>query len=504
MSLETTEGPEYRIQMTDICKSFGGVHALESVSLNVKRGEIYALVGENGAGKSTLMKILSGATIPDSGEIRIEGKTVHIHNPKMGIDLGVSVIYQELALMPDMSVTENIFIDRINTGMKIINWKQLHGEAKKILKDLGFEKISPSKKAADFSIAYQQIVEICKALSRNSFILVLDEPTAVLSTVETEQLFKLLKKLRDDGVSIIYISHRLKEIFQICDRGTVLRDGKNAGNVTISEIDEHTLVSMMIGRELQNYFPKRTSHIGEVIFEAKNIVRGTVVNDVSFTVHAGEVFGISGLVGAGRTETLMAILGEDKRDGGSIFIKGKEVGIHSPIDALKAGISLLPEDRKTQGVLLELPIMHNITISCLSKLCRIIGVIDGRRERETADRLIKKLRIKIGNPWDPCSSLSGGNQQKVSISKLLGADCAVLFFDEPTRGVDVGAKVEIYNIINEIVTEGYGVVMVSSEMPEIIGMCDRVAVMRNGRITGVLNKDELTEQNLIKYSMEVV
>jgi ribose transport system ATP-binding protein len=504
MPVETMEKPEYRIQMKAICKNFGGVHALKNVSLDVKKGEIYALVGENGAGKSTLMKILAGAQAPDSGEIYIEGKSVHIQTPKKGIDLGISVIYQEFALMPDMSVTENIFIDKLNSGMKIINWKQLHSEAKVILEELGFGKIVGSKLVADLSIAYQQIVEICKALSRNTSILVLDEPTAVLSTVEAEQLFTLLKKLKDDGVSIIYISHRLNEIFRICDRATVLRDGENIGTVTISEINEGELVNMMIGRSIQNYFPKRTPHPGDVIFEARNIVRGNVVKDVSFTVRSGEVFGISGLVGAGRTETLMALLGEDKRDSGSIVVKGKEVNIRSVIDALKAGISLLPEDRKTQGVLLELPIMHNITISCLNKLCRIIGIIDRHREQEVAKKLVDKLRIKMGNLGDPCSSLSGGNQQKVSISKLLGAESTVLFFDEPTRGVDVGAKIEIYNIINEIVAEGYGVVMVSSEMAEVIGMCDRVAVMRNGRITGILNKDELTEQNLIKYSMEAI
>jgi ribose transport system ATP-binding protein len=489
--------------MSDISKRFGGVTALNKVNFSAGRGEIHALVGENGAGKSTLMKILAGAHTPDEGNIFIDGEEVHVYTPKDGIDLGLSVIYQEFALMPDMSVAENIFIDDLNENKRFVRWKELYAQTKAILDELGFGNISPSKQVADLPVAYQQIVEICKALSRNSKILILDEPTAVLSTMETEQLFKLLKKLKSDGVTIIYISHRMNEIFSLCDCATVLRDGENVGTVDLKDTTEQGLVNMMIGRSLQNYYPEREHVIGDVVFEARNIVSGDVVKDVSFSVRAGEVFGLSGLVGAGRTETLMAILGELKREGGEIFVNGKAANVRSPLTALKAGVSILPEDRKTQGVLLELPILHNITISCLNKLAGFFGVISFRKERETANELVEKLRIKIGALSDPCLSLSGGNQQKVSISKLLGTDSKVLFFDEPTRGVDVGAKIEIYKIINEIVAEGYGVVMVSSEMPEIIGMCDRVAVMRNGRITGELNRDELTEINLIKYSMEV-
>jgi ribose transport system ATP-binding protein len=492
-----------RLVMKNICKRFGGVTALNAVNFSAGTGEIHALVGENGAGKSTLMKILAGAHTPDEGAIFIGGVERRIRNPKDGIELGISVIYQEFALMQDMSVAENIFIDELNTGKKLVRWKELYSKAKNILTELGIEGITPSRPVSELPVAYCQIVEICKALSRNSNILVLDEPTAVLSSVETEQLFKLLLKLREDGVTIIYISHRMNEIFSLCDRATVLRDGEYIGTVRLSETDEQGLVSMMIGRSLQNYFPEREHHIGDVIFDARNIVSGNVVNDVSFCVRKGEVLGLSGLVGAGRTETLMAILGEIRRDSGSIFVEGREVKIKSPRKALKAGISILPEDRKLQGVLLELPILHNITISCLDKICRLLGVLNFKKERDTANELVEKLRIKIGALTDACSSLSGGNQQKVSISKLLGSDSRVLFFDEPTRGVDVGAKLEIYKIINEIVAEGYGVVMVSSEMPEIIGMCDRAMVMRNGRVTGELSREELTEINLIKYSMEV-
>jgi len=495
---------QYRLVMEGVTKRFGGVTALENVDFSVKPGEIHALVGENGAGKSTLMKILAGAHMPNAGKILIDGEEVSITSPKDGIALGISVIYQEFALMPEVTVAENIFIETINTGrQKLIQWKKLFADTKDILSRLGFGYISPKTQVKDLSIAHRQVVEICKALSRNCKILVLDEPTAVLSTAETEQLFVLLKLLRDEGVSIIYISHRMNEIFSISDRVSVLRDGLNVDTVVTADASEQEVVRMMIGRDLSAYFPEREHRIGDVVFEAKNIVSGKVVSDVSFSVRSGEVFGLSGLVGAGRTETLMAIMGELKRDSGEIFVDGKEVKMNSPIDALKAGVSLLPEDRKTQGVLLELPILHNMTISCMNKVSSKIGIIQFKKEHSLGNGLVDKLRIKIGALTDPCSSLSGGNQQKVSISKLLGTESRVLFFDEPTRGVDVGAKIEIYKIINEIVAEGYGVVMVSSEMPEIIGMCDRVAVMRNGRVTGELDRDELTELNLIKYSMEV-
>jgi ribose transport system ATP-binding protein len=489
--------------MRNICKSFGGVHALKDVSLCVRAGEIHALLGENGAGKSTLMKILSGAYSLDSGGIWIDGSEVRINSPKEGIALGVSVIYQELALMGDLTAAENIFIDNLNNGRGLINWKRLRTKTQEALNDLGFGHIPPASQVSELSIAYQQVVEICKALSRKSSILVLDEPTAVLSTHEAEQLFTLLGKLSASGVAIIYISHRLEEILKICDRATVLRDGENVSTVEIKDVDEQKLVNMMIGRDPQNYFPERERAIGEVVFEADGICRGDAVRNVSFRVRAGEVFGISGLVGAGRTETVMAILGEDKRDSGTVRINGRAVKMRSPIDARKAGVSLLTEDRKTQGVLLDLPILYNISLCALKALSGPGGVINRKKERQTAGALVDKLQIKIGSLDDDCSSLSGGNQQKVSISKLLGSGSRILLFDEPTRGVDVGAKIEIYKIISELVSEGYAIIMISSEMPEIIGMCDRVAVMRGGRIVGEIDREELSEQSLINLSMGV-
>lgn len=497
------EASENMLDMSGICKSFGGIHALKDVDFSLKKGEIHALVGENGAGKSTLMKILSGAYTADEGQISIDGKKIHFNNPMDGIKHGISVIYQELALMGDLTVAENIFIDNLNEGKRIINWKKLHADTQKLLDELDFGHIPANKETRKLSVAYQQIVEICKALSRNSTILVLDEPTSVLSAREAEQLFGLLRRLRDGGTSIIYISHRLDEIFAICDRATVLRDGENVDTVRISDIDEKKLVNMMIGRELSYYFPARQSSIGETVFEVSGVNRGNTVKNVSFYVREGEVFGISGLVGSGRTETLMAILGEDKRDGGKIRINGREVNIRSPIDALKRGVSLLPEDRKTQGVFLNLPIAHNVSISGIKSLSNAAGVINRKNERSMVENLVDKLRIKLRSAQDDCSSLSGGNQQKVAISKLLGANCKVLLFDEPTRGVDVGAKIEIYKIINDLVGEGYAIIMISSEMQEIIGMCDRVAVMRNGEIAGELTKEDISEENLINLSMGV-
>ena len=492
-----------QVQMSNICKSFGGVNALKSVNFSINKGEVHALVGENGAGKSTLMKILSGAYQLDDGMIHLEGEEVHIQNPKAGIEHGISVIYQEFALVNDLTVAENIFIDNLNDGHAIINWNKLRTKAKELLIELGFGQIDVKKTVSSLSVAYQQVIEICKALSRNSKILILDEPTAVLSSNEAEQLFELLEKLRDNGVAIVYISHRMEEIFRIADRITILKDGENVATVKTNEIDEKTLVNMMIGRDLKSYFPHRESNIGDVIFEVKNILHKDIVNDVSFKVRAGEVFGLTGLVGAGRTETVRAIFGEDKKNSGNIYFYGEEKKIKNPKSALKAGMALLPEDRKTQGVLLDQPILYNVTLSSFKRFCRFGGVFKRKEERKFAQGIAEKLKIKMGTINDNVSTLSGGNQQKVAISKLLAADCNVLILDEPTRGVDIGAKIEIYKIINNLASDGNAVIMISSEMPEVIGMCDRVAVMRGGRIMGELSEDEICEENLINYAMGV-
>ena len=490
-----------RVEMSGICKHFEGVQALNEVRLSVLPGEIHALVGENGAGKSTLIRILSGVLAADKGEVKIDGKPVHFSDPKAGILAGISVIYQEFALVQHLSVAENILLDEFRSK-KIVNWKKMHGKAKQILEELGFGDIPVSAKASDLPVAYQQVVEICKALSRNASILVLDEPTAVMTNKEVEKLFGLLNGLRDKGVSIIYVSHRLDEVFRICDRITVLKDGQYVTTVNTADIDKNKLVSLMIGRDLSNFFPPRESDIGEVALEAKNISVGNAVRDISFNVREGEILGLFGLVGAGRTECVRAMLGIDKLKGGQVTFGGEAVRLTSAKDAYSRGIGFLPEDRKNQGVLLRRPIYQNITISCL-KVLSTLGVIRKKREFAVVNKYIAEMAIKTATPLNNAESLSGGNQQKLAIAKILAADTKVLFLDEPTRGVDVGAKIEIFKIINELVSRKYAVVMISSEMAEIIGMCDRVVVIREGRDVAELGKDQLTELNIIQYAMGV-
>ena len=484
-------------------KSFGGIAALEHVDFCADRGEVHALMGENGAGKSTLMKILAGAYSRDHGEIRIGGKKKEISSTKDGRDAGISVIYQEFALAPHLTVAENILIDNLGEGKPVIDWNQLNRQARKILDWLGFGHIDVREKVENLSVAYQQVVEISKALSRNSSVLVFDEPTAVLASSEEKQLFKIIETLKEQGVCIIYISHRLSEIFAVCDKITVLKDGKNVDTVTTKDITEEQLVKMMVGRDLTEMFPPRNARIGGVTMKVEHLCCGKKVQDVSFEVREGEVLGINGLVGAGRTETLRAVFGADKKDSGSVILGGTPVQITSSKKAVSLGIGMLPEDRKKHGVLINQPIRVNMTLASLKELSGAFGWINKKKEDEVIDDLVDKLRIKIGSIENDASSLSGGNQQKVALAKWLGSNCKILIFDEPTRGVDVGAKVEIYRIINQLAEEGASIIMISSEMPEIIGMSDRVLVMREGKVMGELNKNEISEENLIKLSMGV-
>lgn len=493
----------YHVDLVNICKTFGGVKACQNVSLSVKAGEIHALVGENGAGKSTLMKILSGAYIRDSGDIYINGQKVSITNPKDGLDRGISVIYQEFALIGSLTVAENIFIDKLNEKGRLISWRKLREKARNVLDSLGFGNIPANKVVSELSVAHQQVVEICKALARESSVLILDEPTSVLASSEVEQLFKLLRDLRSKGVAIIYISHRLEEIFRLCDRISVMKDGLYVGTYETAEMDEKKLVSLMIGRTLESYFPARESNIGKPVFRVENVSAGKAVKNVSFEVREGEVLGITGLVGAGRTETLRAVFGADPMDSGRIYLNGRQIRIKSPMSAVKQGIGLLPEDRKAHGVLLKMPIRTNITLTRLRSFTGLFNIINKKKETAYVDEMVGKLSIKAASIDDNVNSLSGGNQQKVAIAKLLSSDSRVLILDEPTRGVDVGAKIEIYKIINDLVGQNYAVIMISSEMMEVIGMCDRAVVMKGGSVAGELGKDELTEQNLINYSMGV-
>lgn len=494
---------KYRLEMRNITKHFGGVKALTDVSLQVKPQEIHALIGENGAGKSTLMKILSGAYKKDSGEILLDGEKVNITDPKQAKELGIAIIYQEFMLAPDLTVAENIFIDQLAGGKKTINWKELRKKAKEQLLRLGFDDISPTAKVGSLSVAYQQVVEICKNLTRNAKVLVLDEPTAVLTFSEIQKLFEIIRKLRDDGVSIVYISHRLEELFELSDRITVLKDGGYVGTVETASIDKAKLVTMMVGREMSQMFPERHAKIGEEILRVENLNAGKMVKNISFSLKAGEVLGFSGLVGAGRTETMRALFGADKKDSGKMIYFGKEVDFRDPQDAIKNGFGMLPENRKEQGLLLRQSIRMNTTLTVLGNKITHGGVINHKKEKDYVKQLLASISTKYGSTEDNADSLSGGNQQKVALAKWVAADCKCIVFDEPTRGVDVGAKVEIYNIINELAEKGVGIIMISSEMTEIIGMCDRAIVMRQGEITGEFVKDEITENTMIKAAMGV-
>ena len=492
---------EYRVEMHGIVKNFGGVKALSNAELCLRPGEIHALIGENGAGKSTLIRVLSGVHPCDAGEVKLEGKTVHFKNPAEGIKAGISVIYQEFALVPHLTVMENVLLDDFRSGATV-NWSSMRKKAQDFLKEVGFDNINVDAKVNTLSVAYQQVVEICKALTRNASVLVLDEPTAVMTDKEVKQLFRLLRDLKAKGVSILYVSHRLEEIFEICDMITVMRDGSYVKTVRTDEITQKELASLMVGRDMSNFFPPREHNIGEEVLRAEHIKAGIMVKDISFNVRKGEIVGLSGLVGAGRTECVRAMLGVDEIEGGKVIYNGKEIKIKNIKDAYKKGIALLSEDRKRAGVLLRRPIYQNITISALDKITKM-GFVLAPQETPLVKKYVDGISIKVGSVKDNVSSLSGGNQQKVALAKILATDSKVLILDEPTRGVDVGAKIEIFNIINGLVEQGYAVVMISSEMAEIIGMCDRAFVIYEGENRAELQRDELTEENIIQYQMGV-
>lgn len=489
------------VEMKDIEKSFAGVKALNHAGLSVKEGQIHALIGENGAGKSTLMKILSGALHKDGGTVHIKGTEVNIQTPKDAKRHGVATIYQEFMLAPDLTVAENIFIDRFASEEKLVRWKKLNEDARRLLSELGFEDISPSTRVGTLSVACQQVVEICKCLSRNVKILILDEPTAVLTFKEIGKLFTLLRKLKSEGVSIIYISHRLEEIFELCDEITVMKDGTYVDTVKADTINKDQLISMMVGRDIKDIFPKRDAVIGDTVLEVKGLCGSHMVQNISFSVRKGEVLGFYGLVGAGRTETMRAVFGADDWVSGEILLEGKPVHFKSPKMAVRSGVGMVPEDRKRQGVILEQSIRINTTITSMEKVKNKWRIFDRKKERGFVERVLGSINTKYGSMEHPVSSLSGGNQQKVVLGKWLAADSRVIIFDEPTRGVDVGAKTEIYQCINQLAKEGIAILMISSEMPELLGMSDRIITMRQGKISGELSKEDFGENNLIKLAM---
>ncbi|QCE42888.1 sugar ABC transporter ATP-binding protein [Psychroserpens sp. NJDZ02] len=499
--MKTSEN-KYRLEMTGISKSFGVVSVLKDVNLKVKPGEIHALLGENGAGKSTLVKILSGVHHKDSGRVVLNGTEINPKNTHEGQVLGISVVYQELSLVNDLSVAENIYLHKLGASKFWMNWDKITNDAQALIDSLGFE-IDASAKVRDLSIVQKQVVEIAKALSEDTKVLVLDEPTTVFDPTDIKKLFDNLFRLRDQGISIIYISHHLDEIFKIADSITVLRDGVDTGSMAVKDTDTDGVIRLMIGRELKDLYPVRDVEIGhDPIFEVKNLTaKETLVHDVSFSVRPGEVLGIAGLGGSGRTETAKLIFGADKKKSGTLLLNGKEIKTKSPVDAATHQIGFVSEDRKEEGVFLPLSIRRNISVTSFKSISGKLGFIKVDDEYKNVLGLIEKLNIKAPSSEVNVKNLSGGNQQKVALAKWLSIDSKVIFIDEPTRGVDVGAKIEIYNLINEVAKKGVGVVVISSDMPEIMGISDRILVMHKGTVYGELQKAQFSEENILRYAI---
>ena len=495
------EGPVAEfLEMRGIVKKFPGVLALDHVNLSVKKGECHALLGENGAGKSTLMKILSGAYQKDEGEIYFDGEKVEINSSHDAQRLCISTIYQELNLTEQLTVAENIFMGRqIMKNRFMVDWGRMFTEAQKLLDDLGVD-IDAHTLVRDLGVAHKQMVEVAKSLSINSKVLIMDEPTAPLTNREIKTLFDTIRMLKSRGVSIIYISHRLEEVMEICDRATIMRDGCNVTELNVADTNIDEIIRYMVGRELKEKFPKIHVDKGDVRLRVEKINAGKQVKGISFEVRGGEILGIAGLVGAGRTETARAIFGMDPKESGEIYIDGQRVEIHQPLDAIKAGIGFVTEDRKGEGLVLTMSVAQNITLATLDKFGASAHMNLGK-EKETVGEYIQSLKIKTPSPLQLARNLSGGNQQKVVLAKWLLSDSKVIIFDEPTRGIDVGAKIEVYNIINSLIQQGVAVVMISSEMPEVLGMSDRVAVMHQGEITGVFDNDAtLTQEKVLYYA----
>ena len=488
------------LEMRNIVKRFPGVLALDKVNLSVRKGEVHALLGENGAGKSTLMKILSGAYTKDEGEILIEGQPVEIHDAQDAQRLSISTIYQELNLTEQLTVAENIFMGRqLMKNRFRVDWRGMYDEAQRLLDELGVD-VNAHALVRDLGVAQKQMVEVAKALSINSRVLIMDEPTAPLTNREIEVLFDTIRMLKGRGVSIIYISHRLEEVMEICDRATIMRDGTNVTEMNVADTNLDEIIRYMVGRELKEKFPKIHLEPGKERLRVENIRAGKQVQGVSLSVRGGEILGIAGLVGAGRTETARAIFGMDPKESGEIYVDGEKVEINQPLDAIKAGIGFVTEDRKGEGLVLPLPISQNMTLATLDKFGSALHLNLGQ-EKDTVREYIDKLAIKTPSMQQLARNLSGGNQQKVVLAKWLLSDSRVIIFDEPTRGIDVGAKIEVYNIINDLIRQGVAVIMISSELPEILGMSDRVAVMHQGEITGVFDNDEtLTQEKILYYA----
>ena len=487
------------VQMKNIAKSFSGTKVLKGVNLELGHGEILALLGENGAGKSTLMKILSGIYSKDSGEIYLDGELCHFQNPKEAQNKGVAIIHQEMNLCNDLSVSENIFLGReVMDGLRL-NHKKMDEEAQKILDDLGISMKS-TELAGDLKVSEQQMVEIAKALSQDAKILIMDEPTSALSRKEIEDLFRVIRKLRDEGRGIIYISHRLDELRAIADKVSILRDGENVISGDLKDFSIDDIIRHMVGREIQDKFPRILCEKGKEILRVENLNAGPKVRNISFSLYEGEILGIAGLMGAGRTEMTRALFGVDEKTSGKIYLFGEEVKTNTPKDSIELGMALIPEDRRKDGLCTDLSIRENISLPNLDSMKNSLGVLSTDLELKISEDTIKSLNVKAKDREMISKNLSGGNQQKVVLGKWLVRNPKVILFDEPTRGIDIGAKVEIYQIMNELKKKGVGVLFISSEMEEVLGMSDRILIFCDGRITGELGREEANQENILKLA----
>lgn len=486
------------LRMEGISKSFPGVQALDDVDFEVYPGEILGFVGENGAGKSTLVKIIAGVYSKDRGAIHFRGQQVEIHSPQEAQRMGISTIHQELALVPHLSVAENIFLNREEIkvpAIGMVDFKTMNQKAEEILQSLGVE-ISPKRLVKELTVAAQQMVEIAKALSMNASLILMDEPTSSLSSKEVEALFDAMQRLKGRGVSVVFISHRLEEVRRVVDRVIVMRDGRRVGTLPIAEATEEKIIRLMVGREV-GLFPKERAQIGQPVLEVRGISGENGVRSVSFALHRGEILGLAGLMGAGRTEVARLICGADRLTEGAVFIEGRKVDINTPADAVRHGIGWVPEDRKQHGLVLGMTVRDNMTMAILKRISGLLGNISRKKENDISKHYVDVLSVVTPSLTQTVKNLSGGNQQKVVLAKWLSTEPKVLIMDEPTRGIDVGAKAEVHALMSRLAQQGIGILMISSEMPEIIGMSDRVIVMCQGRVTGEFSRDEFDQEKIM-------
>ena len=479
---------EYVVELKNITKKFPGVVAMRNMSIGIKPGEIHGLIGENGAGKSTLIKVLTGVNIPEEGEIFVDGEKVSFKNPVQSREHGIACVYQELNIVRQLPVVDNVFMGRAIKNGLLLDYPEMEKQAHEALTLLGHPEIDVKKEAGKYGIGLQQMVEIAKAVTQDAKLIIMDEPTSSLGQKEIEELMKTVRKLKEKGIAVLFVSHKLEELFELCDRVTVMRDGEHICTENIEDMNEEKLINAMVGRTLDNLFPKEFGTKGDVWFEAKNINEAGVLHDVSFQAHAGQITCFAGLVGAGRTELMRAVFGADPIDGGEIFVKGEQVHIRKPADAIRHKIGFCTEDRKGQGLVLNLGLRTNLILADMKSFTNGL-FFDEKRVEEAGQNSIKSLRIKTPSLDEVAAQLSGGNQQKVVIGKWMNANADIVIFDEPTRGIDVGAKIEVYNVMNQMVKEGKCVIMVSSELPEVLAMSDHVYVMRGGKVMASIERD---------------